>query len=236
MLESVTMEPASRAPEALPRTLRIYPRLVSERVLADRAVPADEHSEAWLAALRADGPDRDRAVERLHGVLLGAARFELSRRRAALSHVRGEELDDLATQAADDALVAVLGKLDDFRGASRFTTWAYKFALFEAGVRLRRRAWQEREVVLEPDDWSTLADQGTDTYERVAQSERLAELKDAIESDLTPHQRRVFIALALNEVPIDVLAERLDTTRGALYKTLHDARRKLRDSMERRGG
>jgi RNA polymerase sigma-70 factor (ECF subfamily) len=236
MLETLTTEPPSAAPVALPPALRTYPRLVTERALADRAVPAAEHSEAWLTALRAEGAVRDRAVARLHDLLLGAARFELSRRRAALSYVRGEELDDLATQAADDALVAVLGKLDDFRGASRFTTWAYKFALFEAGVRLRRRAWQDREVVLEPDDWGTLADRGADAYERVAQSEQLDDLRDAIESELTAHQRRVFIALALNEVPIDVLSERLDTTRGALYKTLHDARRKLRDALERRGG
>ena len=100
-------------------------------------------STAWISALRHPA-ERDVAIARLHELLLRAARFEVSRRRAALSHVRGKELDDLALQAADDALVAVLGKLDDHRGASRFTTWAYKFALLEAGVRLRRRAWQER--------------------------------------------------------------------------------------------
>ena len=116
-------------------------------------------SSAWISALR-HPVERDRAIARLHELLLRAARFEVSRRRAALSHVRGEELDDLALQAADDALVAVLGKLDDYRGASRFTTWAYKFALIEAGVRLRRRAWQEREVVLEPQAWPLMADAG----------------------------------------------------------------------------
>ena len=110
-------------------------------------------SRAWLTVLRSRGAERDQAIARLHELLLRAARFEVSRRRAALSQVRGEELDDLALQAADDALVAVLAKLDDYRGASRFTTWAYKFALLEAGVRLRRRAWQEREVVLEPEAW-----------------------------------------------------------------------------------
>jgi RNA polymerase sigma-70 factor (ECF subfamily) len=115
----------------------------------DRA-HADSH--AWLAALRSPDTERE-AIGRLHELLVRAARFEVSRRRAALSHVRGEELDDLALQAADDALVAVLAKLDDYRGASRFTTWAYKFALLEAGVRLRRRAWQERKVVLEPETW-----------------------------------------------------------------------------------
>ncbi len=126
----------------------------------------------------------------------------------------------------------MLSKLDDFRGASRFTTWAYKFALLEAGVKLRRRAWQEREVVLEPGDWDAFVDGGRPVHEALEGTEELARLKTAIESGLTAHQRRVFVALALNEVPIDVLAERLETTRGALYKTLHDARRKLRKELE----
>src|SRR5215207_2846511 len=115
----------------------------------ERAIdgPQLDESQTWVNELRADGAVRDRAVRRLHELLLRAARHEVSRRRGALSHVRGEELDDIANQAADDALMAVLAKLDDYRGASRFTTWAYKFALLEAGVRLRRRAWQHREVV-----------------------------------------------------------------------------------------
>jgi len=138
-------------------------------------------------------------------------------------------------QAADDALMAVLSKLDDFWGESRFTTWAYKFALLEAGVRLRRRAWQEREVVLEPDAWTELADRGSSIHAELEGSELLGQLKAAIESILTPYQRRAFIARALNEVPIDVLSERLDTTRGALYKTLHDARRKPARSWPRAG-
>jgi RNA polymerase sigma-70 factor (ECF subfamily) len=160
-----------------------------------------------------------------------AARFELSRRRPALAHVRGEELEDIATQAADDATVAVLAKLGDFRGASRFTTWAYKFALLEAGVRLRRRAWQGREVVLDPDSWPAFADGRSTAHEQLERAELLDALRRAVAEALTPHQRDVFVALALNEVPIDVLAERLGTTRGALYKTLHDARRKLRREL-----
>jgi RNA polymerase sigma-70 factor (ECF subfamily) len=134
-------------------------------------------------------------------------------------------------QAADDALVAVLAKLDHYRGASRFTTWAYKFALLEAGVRLRRRAWQGREVVLEPEAWPSFSDGRASAQEVLEQGELLAALKTAISEGLTAHQRDVFVALALNQVPIDVLAERLNTTRGALYKTLHDARRKLRQEL-----
>jgi RNA polymerase sigma-70 factor (ECF subfamily) len=204
-------------------------------VAMERAVdnPRLDESGAWLAALRADGAVRDDAVRRLHELLLRAARFEVGRRRAALSHVRGEELDDLANQAADDALMAVLNKLDDYRGASRFTTWAYKFALLEAGVRLRRRAWQHREVVLEPDTWRALADRHESPHEALERSEEMTALRDAIDGALTPHQRAVFVALALNEVPIDVLAERMATTRGALYKTLHDARKRLRAELGR---
>ena len=192
-------------------------------------------SPAWLSVLRGTGAERDWAVVRLHELLLRAARFEVSRRRAALSYVRGEELDDLATQAADDALVAVLAKLNDFRGASRFTTWAYKFALLEAGVRLRRRAWQQREVVLEPEAWPMVADSGASPQRQAETSELMQALQQGVDGCLTEHQREVLVALVLNGVPIDVLAERLNTTRGALYKTLHDARRKLRADHDIRG-
>jgi RNA polymerase sigma-70 factor, ECF subfamily len=192
-------------------------------------------SRAWLSALRLPGAERDQAVADLHELLLRAARFEVSRRRAALSYVRGEELDDLALQAADDALVAVLAKLDDYRGASRFTTWAYKFALLETSVRLRRRAWQEREVVLEPEAWPLMADTRESPQSQAETGELMQAIKQGMDSCLTEHQREVLVALALNGVPIDVLAERLNTTRGALYKTLHDARRKLRADIGERG-
>jgi RNA polymerase sigma-70 factor (ECF subfamily) len=157
-----------------------------------------------------------------------AARFETARRLSGLPHLCGDELEDIAAEAADDALMSLLVRLDDFRGASRFTTWAYKFALLEAAVKLRKRAWQSREVSLEPEVWSLFASDGPRPAEAAEQRELLQVLQRAIEQTLTPHQRRVFVALALNEVPIDVLAERLSTTRGALYKTLHDARRRLR--------
>ena len=188
----------------------------------------DGESREWLADLRGQGSARDGAIGRLHALLLRAARFEVSRRRPMLPHLRGDDLDDIANEAADDALVSVLARLDDFRGESRFTTWAYKFALLEAAVKLRRRAWQGREVPLEPESWAVIRTGGLAPEEEAEQSELLHAIRDAIETVLTAHQRKVLVALALNGVPIDVLAERLSTTRGALYKTLHDARRKLR--------
>jgi RNA polymerase sigma-70 factor, ECF subfamily len=197
--------------------------------------PLDAESNEWLRALRDEGRTRDEAVRRLHGLLVRAARFEVARRRPTLPHIRGDELDDIALEAANDALMSVLARLDDFRGASRFTTWVYKFALLEAAVKLRKRAWQGREVPLEPETWTLFSSVGLEPDEAAEQSELLSTLQEAIEEILTPHQRRVLIALAVNGVPIDVLAERLGTTRGALYKTLHDARRKLRRHFDEQG-
>ena len=202
--------------------------------LAEEVRP-DEESRRWLDELSADGAIKDEAVARLHAVLLRAARFEVARRRPTLPHLRGDELDDIALEAADDALMSVLRRLDDFRGASRFTTWVYKFALLEAAVKLRKRAWQGREVPLEPEAWSLFSSAGLTPELEAEQSELLATLQRAIADVLTPHQRRVLVALALNGVPIDVLADRLGTNRGALYKTLHDARRKLRRHLDECG-
>jgi len=195
----------------------------------------DEESRAWLSALRGEGRVREEAVGRLHELLLRAARFEVARRRATQPHLRGGDFDDVALQSANDALVAVLSKLQHYRGASRFTTWAYKFALLEAAVKLRRLAWQGRELPLTPESWPTLPEGRPSPQQDLETSELLGALREGIESELTPHQREVFTALALNEVPLDVLAERLGTTRGALYKTLHDARRKLRAALARSG-
>jgi RNA polymerase sigma-70 factor (ECF subfamily) len=201
------------------------------------AIPAgvDDASRLWLERLRASGPDREAAVRELHGLLLRAARFEVGRRRGTLPHLRGGDHEDLAQQSADDALLAVLAKLDDFRGDSRFTTWVYKFALLEAGVKVRRLAWQGREIPLQDEAWSALADVAASTERGAEDSELLRALREEIEGSLTPRQREVLVAVTLNDVPIDVLAERLATTRGALYKTLHDARRRLRAALAARG-
>ena len=187
----------------------------------------DPESRAWVRDLRAGGAVRDEAVARLHALLLRAARFETGRRRASHPHLRGD-LDDIAQEAADDALLAVLDRLEDFRGLSRFTTWAYKFAVYQTSVKVRRRAWQGREMPVEEEAWSVFSSGRLAPGEAVEQTELLDAIREGIDGALTPHQRSVLVALALNDVPIDVLAERLQTTRGALYKTLHDARRKLR--------
>ena len=204
-------------------------------VLPAAAAPLDVDSRDWPRSLRAAGQTGEDAVARLHALLLRAAEFEVARRRPSLPHLRGDELDDIALEAADDALVSVLRRLDDFRGDGRFSTWVYKFALLEAAVKLRKRAWQARELPVEPEAWSLFANVGLEPDAQVEQGELVAALQTAIAEKLTPHQRCVLVALALNGVPIDVLAERLRTTRGALYRTLHDARRTLRAQLGERG-
>ncbi len=202
-----------------------------------RAAPhaLDADSDDWLESLTGDGAGRQEAIGRLHALLLGAARRELARRRAAGPQIDRQELDDIAMQSADDALVAVLAKLPQFRGDSRFTTWAYKFAVLEAGVKLRRREWRDRELPLEPDRWPELDDGRPSPPAQAELSDLLRAVWCAIDTELTPHQREVLVAIVLGDVPIDVLSERLATTRGALYKTIHDARHKLRRRLEADG-
>jgi len=188
----------------------------------------DPDSAAWLRALDATGPQRDAAVDSLHALLLRAAVTEVSRRRSSTGTSEAD-LDDIAVQAADDALMAILRKRHTYRGDSRFTTWAYKFALLEAAAALRRRPWHGRELPLEAEGWARLADNARMSPPRQAEASELIDaIRAAITEVLTPHQRGVLVALTLNDVPIDVLAERRGTSRNALYKTLHDGRRKLR--------
>ena len=175
----------------------------------------DRESERWVQQLRVGHPRRERTVQKLHDMLRRAAFHELSRRRGRLGPIDGPELEDLAQQAADDALMNILARLDDFRGLSRFTTWAYKFVVFEVSGKVARHAWRRQ-----PPSRDELAfEQLPDTLsprpgERLEQREQLDALSAAIDG-LTERQREVFVAIALNEVPIDVLAVQLDTNRNA---------------------
>jgi RNA polymerase sigma-70 factor (ECF subfamily) len=184
--------------------------------------------EEWHLDLQAEGARREEAVVHLQGLLLRAARFEVFRRAGSFPQLSAVELNELAQDAADDAAVSVLRRLDDFRGESSFRTWAYKFALLEAAVKVRRRAWRDREVTLEPERWETLADSGPGPDDDAENAALFEAVREGIRTALTPRQRQVLVASVLEGVPIDVLAERLDSNRNALYKLLHDARRRLR--------
>jgi RNA polymerase sigma-70 factor, ECF subfamily len=189
--------------------------------------------DAWWTDLTDDGPRGQLALARLHDLLLRASRHQVWRLRDQLRGADAEAIDDLAQQAADDAMVSVLRKIPTFEGRSRFTTWAYKFAILQAGVAVRSQAWRDREVPL-PDAFP-VADTDPSPAEVTEAAQLARAVEQAIATDLTPHQRRVVLALVVEEVPIDVLAERLGTTRNALYKALHDARQRLRRVLAESG-
>lgn len=195
----------------------------------------DEESRQWVEQLRAGHPRHDQAMSRLHALLLRVALHELSRRRAQLGSIAGVEFEDLAQQAADDALMSIMKRLEDFRGLSRFTTWAYKFAVFEVSSKVARHAWRRHAPSAEEQIWERLPGRlSPRPGDRLEQREQLEALSDAIGS-LTARQREVFVATALNDVPIDVLALQLGSNRNAIYKNLFDARRSLRDRLARAG-
>ena len=188
--------------------------------------------DSWVDDLRTSSEE---AVERLHALLLRAARFEVRRRASTAPHLSSGELEELAQEAAADAALSVLRRLDDFRGESRFTTWAYKFALLEAASKVRRRAWRHREVVLGPEAWARVEHLAPGPDASAEHAAFVEAVRDGIRDALTPRQQLVLVALTVDGVPIDVLAERLDSNRNALYKTLHDARRRLREHLTAQG-
>jgi len=195
----------------------------------------DAESRQWVERLRVGHPRRDQTVGSLHQVLRRVAFHELSRRRDKLRSVSGPEFDDLAQQAADDALLNVLSKLDEFRGLSRFTTWAYKFVMFEVSAKVARHAWRRQPPAVEELAWERLPDPlASRPEERLERRTQLSTLSRAI-GELTDRQREVFVAIALNDVPIDVVALQLGTNRNAIYKNLFDARRSLRARMAAAG-
>lgn len=192
----------------------------------------DPASRLWLARLRAHGPVRDAAIARLHALLLREARQEVRRRAAGLSHPSGRDLDDLALQAADDALIAILRKLDQFRGEALFTTWARRFAALEVPGEIRRRLGHGREAPTDSDYCPAERSPFGDPERRVEASELARTVGHLIAHELTAHQREVLLALTIDEVAVKDLAARLDSTPGALYKTVHDARRKLKLQLD----
>jgi RNA polymerase sigma-70 factor (ECF subfamily) len=187
---------------------------------------SDDSSAEWLSALTGTGVAREAGLARLHGLLVRVAAREL-RRREASAGFAGRELDDLAHQAADDAMLAILGKLDSFRGESRFTTWAYRFVVLEVSSKLGRHYWRQHPAVhLEAEDWDRLPDRlGADPGELAGQAELVKAVRHAVDETLTEHQRRLFVAVVLNGVPLDAPAARFGTNRNAIYKAIFDARR-----------
>jgi RNA polymerase sigma factor (sigma-70 family) len=196
-----------------------------------RKTEHDEETAQWLSSLSASSQVRDEALSRLHRTLLRIAHAEL-RRRQGRTLITGKELDDLAHQAADDALVAITRKIADFRGDSRFTTWAYRFVMLEVSSKLGRHFWKRPSVSLEIDDWDRLPHRlGGGPEDDAERRELVNALRKAVEDVLTDRQRHVFVAIVVKGVSMDALVVQLGSSRNAIYKTMFEARRKLRAAL-----
>jgi RNA polymerase sigma-70 factor, ECF subfamily len=195
----------------------------------------DEESAVWLHRLAAGGGDRREAERELHARLVRIALAEV-RRRSASTPVTGQELDDVAHQAAADAMLAILAKLGDFRGESRFMTWAYRFVILEVSSKLGRHYWRNPPVALDAAQWERLPDRlGVDPERHAEAAGILAEVRRVVNDELTAHQRRVFVAIVVDQIPLDALAARLGVNRNAIYKVIFDARRKIRRALVANG-
>jgi len=185
----------------------------------------------WIQALAGAGPRREAALARLHAMLVRIAQGEAARRGPRL-RITGPELDDLAYQAAADALVAITGKVGQFRGESRFTTWACKFVIFEVSAKIGRHFWRHPAIRLDAEDWERLPGRfGADPAHQAEWGDLFAALRRAVDSELTPRQRKIFVAIVLNDIPLDTVVMHLGSSRNAIYQVMFEARRKLRAAL-----
>jgi len=193
----------------------------------------DEESAGWLRRLGAG--EREAAERELYARLVRIALAEV-RRRSAGTPVTGPELDDVAHQAAGDAMLAVLAKLGDFRGESRFITWAYRFVILEVSSKLGRHYWRNPPATLDAAQWERLPSRlGLDPARHAEAAGILAEVRRVVDGELTAHQRRVFVAIVVDGTPLDALAAELGLRRNAIYKVIFDARRKIRRALVANG-
>ena len=200
-------------------------------------VSADVAAEnaAWVRDLSSDGVAGDQSRRRLFDFLLRTATVE-ARWRSPYGVLNGPELDDLAHQAAADALLVIVEKVGTFRGDCRFTTWAYRFVALIVGSKIRRHPWQRHDRPFRVEEWLDSPGRSGDQPELdFAAKELGAVLRRVVMRDLTARQREVLIGSVVEHTSADDLAERLGSNRNAIYKALFDARRKVRLALSAEG-
>lgn len=203
----------------------------------------DRNNEEWIASLRAEGQAAQaEALADLRKRLQRSIYFYLSQDRSDLRGLAAQELTQMAEDLAQDATLRVIDNLDKFRGESRFTTWANKIAIRLAISDLRRARYKDFSLEELTADGellpasSRLVTATSPTPEKVAERDDVMEkIEMALHEALTERQYQALVAIALKGIPMDVLAERMGTNRNALYKLIHDARRKLKSHLESQG-
>jgi RNA polymerase sigma-70 factor (ECF subfamily) len=210
-------------------------RILASATMTNPTPPdLDSETQEWLIGLRAGGPHQERTNARLYADLLRVARIEAIGRGLAKG-IGGPELEDLAHQAAADSMMVILRKLDEFRGESRFTTWAHRFVALDVTHKVGRHPWRHPTVPLEFEDLTMLS-ATTDDPQEVADWRALVDVvRDSLDQDLTSRQRSAFVALVVNGVSPGRLAEQTAANRNAVYKMVFDARQKIRTRLTTEG-
>jgi RNA polymerase sigma-70 factor, ECF subfamily len=191
-------------------------------------------NKEWLDELTASGEIQETAIADLRNLLLRAALYFFNRNPGDFGGMNRDEILQCAEDCAQEALIAVMDHLSDFRGDSKFTTWAYKFAINMALMTARRQRWKGKSLDELPVSNRALFD-GELPDQSLIQREIRGILEEVIKGELTDRQRQVLILMVFHEVPMDEVVQRLGTNRNAIYKMLHDARRKLKNRLLARG-
>ena len=207
------------------------------------SMPKTRTNEEWLHDLDSTGELQEAAITDLRDLLLRATLYFFSRNRDDLSELHRDEIMQRAEDGAQEALIAVMNHLRDFRGDSKFTTWAYKFAINIALMTARRERWKNISLdqMSSEEDGSRPAwllwdkSTGAAPDQSALQGEVGDLIREVIEHDLTDRQRQILLMMVFHEVPMDEVVRRLGTNRNAIYKLLHDARRKLKATLQARG-
>ena len=194
----------------------------------------DAENRRWVAGLADGAVDRERTCRDLHAVLLRAAKFEAAQRRNA-HQVAGPDLDDLACQAASDALLLIIRKAREFRGDSRFTTWATRFVCFEVRAKLRQHASRHRDVVISAEHDEQLVEPNSDPCVHAEARELAEAIRDVVNDRFSANQQSVFLGLLMRDVTPADLGLRLGLTANAIYQIAFRARHCLRDQLRANG-
>lgn len=197
-----------------------------------RALGADD--QRWVDGLSDDGVDHERTCRDLHAILLGAARFEVAQRRRA-HQVAGADLDDIACEAASDALLLVIRKAGEFRGDSRFTTWATRFVGFEVRAKLRRHVSKRRAVGLTPELDEQQVEANSDPSVHAEAQELAGAIRGVVNDRFTANQRTVFLTLLTCDVTPADLGSQMGLNANAVYQTAFRARHCLRGQLRTAG-
>lgn len=192
----------------------------------------------WIANLSADDQSRETALADLHAILLRMLPNALSRWLDPDS----SHFESLLEDIVQETLIRVIDRLETFQGRSKFTTWVYKIAINLALSQLRLRKWKEISLdgLVEGSDPnqkpSKIFTSPTPRPETILErKDAIALVQQIIAEELTPRQRKVMTAIHLQGVPLDVVAQRTNSNRNAIYKLMHDARLKLKRRLEREG-